>query len=104
MHKNIYVSIFSFLFLIANIRVVMIQNNFKEADEQENEGARRADGGQRLGAEEVPHDKGVGRVVQLLEQQTEGHRDGKFQDMTDNGALSHIRILFTSEDRGSPRL
>ena len=64
----------------------------EEAHEKEDQGPRGGDGGQGPVAQQVPHDEGVRRVVELLEEvpQEEGHR--KADDLVRDGALRHAYL------------
>ena len=64
----------------------------EEAHKKEDQGPRGGDGGQGPVAQQVPHDEGVRRVVELLEEvpQEEGHREA--DDLVRNGALCHAYL------------
>ena len=62
----------------------------EEADEKEDERARGADCRQRIGAQELPHDDGVRRVVQLLEDLAEKYGHGELDDEQVGAALRHV--------------
>ena len=59
-----------------------------------NQTAGRADGGQRLAAQKVADDQGVGGVIQLLEQVADKNRQRKQQHSPGNTALGQGRFLF----------
>ena len=62
----------------------------EEADQQEDQGAGGADGGQRVVAKEVADDQGVGGVVQLLEQLAQENGNGEAGDEPPGHAVGHI--------------
>lgn len=62
----------------------------EETDEKEDERARGADCRQRIGAQELPHDDGVRRVVQLLEHLAEENGHGELDDEQVGAALRHV--------------
>ena len=61
--------------------------------------AGAAHGGQCLFAHILTDHYGVHRIVQLLEQEPQRHGDSKFQKMPPYGAIRHVRIFFTKENK-----
>ena len=65
-----------------------------EADEQEDGRAAGANGCQSVAAQEIAHDDGIGRIVQLLEQVAQNQRHSKQQQVFKDAALGHQPCLF----------
>ena len=63
----------------------------EQVDEEVDERARSAaHGGQRLRANELPHDDGVRRVVKLLKKRTEQNREKEIQQLLPDHALGDL--------------
>ena len=65
-----------------------------EADEQEDGRAAGANGCQSVAAQEIAHDDGISRIVQLLEQVAQNQRHSKQQQVFKDAALGHQPCLF----------
>ena len=66
------------------------RQSFKEADEQENERARGADGGKRRIAEKAADDERIGRIVELLKNLAEQNRQGKACNQPPETSFRHV--------------
>ena len=62
----------------------------EEADHQEHQRARGADGGQGVIPQESADDQRVGGVIELLKELAEKNRDGKHADETPGNAVGHV--------------
>ena len=69
----------------------------KEADEQENERARRADRAHCVVGNHMSDRQGIDGIVKLLKQLAEEHRDRKAQDHAARVARGHIQRLPSGE-------
>lgn len=71
--------------------VVPEASPYEQVDEEVDERARSAaHGGQRLRANELPHDDGVRRVVKLLKKRTEQNREKEIQQLLPDHALGDL--------------
>ena len=61
--------------------------------------------GQRLRADKLPHDDGIHRVIELLEQQPDGHGNRETYQLTPDRALRHVGVApMKSPGRTKPSL
>ena len=63
----------------------------EKADEQEDQRAGRADGGERLVAEITPDDQRVRRVIELLEDLAQQHGERKSRDQLPWASFCHVQ-------------
>ncbi len=61
----------------------------EEADQHKDQAAGGADGGQRLIAQQIADDQGIGHIVELLKQVAQKQRQSEFNDFLSDRALCH---------------